>query len=166
MSCCIDAKLIQTGREVIDALRHSGRSVVTAESCTAGLVAACLSYGSEASQCFHGGFVVYTKAQKSVVLGVDERLLVEQGAVNAEVARQMAEGALQRSQAAIAVSITGVLGPDPDEDRNPPGLIYLGLAQRGRLSCTERYEFAPSPPDRLRQQVVLQALEALRQATR
>ena len=152
-----------TGRAeaVMQRLRHSDLTVVTAESCTGGLVAACLTCGKEASSCFHGAFVVYTKRQKSQVLGVDQKLLAEEGAVNSEVARQMAEGALQKSQASLALAITGVLGPDPDEDGNPPGLVYLALARRGSPTHVIRQDFSPSPPDVVREQTVLRALGLL-----
>ena len=161
---CIHENLIDEAQGVINTLRAAGLTVVTAESCTGGLVAACLSHGKDASTCFHGGFVVYTKTQKSDALGVDSTLLREQGAVNAEVARQLAEGALQRSQASLSVAVTGVLGPDPDEDDNPAGLIYLGLAQRGKATVLVRHQFSSGTPDCIREQTVLQALELLRQA--
>jgi nicotinamide-nucleotide amidase len=160
---CIHQNLIEEAEAVIETLRASNLSVVTAESCTGGLVAACLSHGKEASTCFHGGFVVYTKAQKGDVLGVDRTLLREQGAVNADVARQMAEGALRRSQASLSVSVTGVLGPDPDEDDNPAGLVYLGLAQRGGPTVLIQHEFSSGSPDLIREWTVLKALELVRQ---
>jgi len=142
-------------------LRHSDLTVVTAESCTGGLVAACLTCGKEASSCFPGAFVVYTKRQKFQVLGVDQKLLAEKGAVNSEVAQQMAEGALHKSHASLALAITGVLGPDPDEDDNPPGLVYLALAQRGAPTHVIKHDFSPAPPDSVREQTVLRALDLL-----
>lgn len=145
-------------------LRKSGLTVITAESCTAGLVAACLSHGKDASTCFHGAFVTYTKTQKAEVLGVNTALLRQEGAVNAEVARQMAEGALKRSQASLSVSVTGVLGPDPDEDQNPPGLVYFGVAQRSKPTLTVRHEFSLTDPESVREQTVVKALELLNQA--
>ena len=161
---CIHENLIAEAEAVIESLRGSGLTVVTAESCTGGLIAACLSHGKDASSCFQGGFVVYTKTQKHEVLGVNGRLLSERGAVNGEVARQLAEGALERSQACLAVSVTGVLGPDPDEDGNPPGLIYLGLARHGKPTTVVGHESAEADPDAMREWTVLKALELLRQA--
>ena len=165
MQCCINEKLTGKAEAVMQRLRHSGLTVVTAESCTGGLVAACLTHGKEASSCFFGAFVVYTKQQKTQVLGVDAKLLAEAGAVNSEVALQMATGALQKSQASLALAITGVLGPDPDEDGNPPGLVYLALARRGSPTQAIRYDFSPSPPDSVREQTVLQALDLIARAT-
>lgn len=164
MRRCIHENLIEQAEAVMDLLRDSNLAVVTAESCTGGLIAACLSHGKDASACFHGAFVTYTKTQKGEVLGVDSRLLREEGAVNTEVARQMAEGALKRSQASLAVSVTGVLGPDPDEDGNPPGLVHFGLAQRGKPTVLVGHEFSPTDPDSVREQTVVKALELLSQA--
>jgi nicotinamide-nucleotide amidase len=108
-----------------------GWSVVTAESCTAGALAHHLSKGEGASQHFHGGIVAYTKDMKIAALGVSAALLKEKTAVCAEVAAAMAEGALSRSPADVAVSVTGVAGPEPDEDGNPVGLIYCAVARHG-----------------------------------
>jgi nicotinamide-nucleotide amidase len=72
---CIERQLVGRAQPVIDALRAAGLSVATAESCTAGLIAAILSHAQNASDCLHGGFVVYTKANKAKVLGVDRALL-------------------------------------------------------------------------------------------
>ena len=162
--CCIDESLTGKADSVIRRLRKSGSTVVTAESCTGGLVAACLTHGKEASACFQGSFVVYTKQQKNQALGVSEELLREAGAVNSEVAIEMAEGALHRSTASLSIAITGVLGPDPDEDDNPPGLVYLALARRGQPTLVARHDFSPAPPDSVRQQTVLVALELLERA--
>jgi PncC family amidohydrolase len=104
---CIERELVGRAQPVIDALRGAGLSVVTAESCTGGLIAAILSHAQNASDSLHGGFVVYTKANKSKVLGVDRELLESQGAVNEEIAHQMAQGALKRSAASVAVSDGG-----------------------------------------------------------
>lgn len=142
-------------------LRRTDARVVTAESCTGGLVAACLTHGKEASSCFHGAFVVYTKQQKHRALGVDTELLRDQGAVNTEVAIQMAEGALRQSHASLSLAITGVLGPDPDEDGNQPGVVFLALARSGAPTQVVRHDFSPSPPDSVRQQTVLAALDLL-----
>jgi nicotinamide-nucleotide amidase len=147
-------------------LRESELTIVTAESCTGGLVAACLTHGKEASASFQGAFVVYTKQQKNRVLGIDEKLLAEEGAVNSEVALQMAEGALHRSEASLALAITGVLGPDSDADGNPPGLVYVALARRGSPTHVVRHDFSPAPPDSVREQTVLKSLQLLGQAAR
>lgn len=131
-------------KDVLAQAKACGLTLVTAESCTAGRLAALLSDAPGAANYFHGGFVTYTKEMKAAVLGVDAGLLREKGAVCAEVAQQMAQGALARSPADIAVSVTGVAGPEPDEDGNPVGLIYCALAERDapqrqavRLQCRD-----------------------------
>lgn len=164
MGYCIDEELSSRAQSVVDVLRKSGLGVITAESCTAGLLAAALSLGTEASQCLHGGFVVYTKAQKTAALGVDAGILKSQGSVNAEVARQMAEGALRHSRATVAVAITGVIGPNPDEDNNPPGLVYMAAARSGRPTEVIRHDFGKRDPDEVRRETVLNALDLLLRA--
>lgn len=161
MTGCIESDLASRAQPIVDALRRSGRSVVTAESCTGGLLAAVLSHAEAASECLHGGFVVYTKAQKHAALGVAEGEMQLHGAVNGEVAKQMAEGALRCSPATVALSITGVLGPNPDEDGNPPGLVYLGLAEAGKPTLTVRHDFGKADPDYIRKETLSRALDLL-----
>jgi nicotinamide-nucleotide amidase len=156
---CIERQLVGLAQPVVDALRIAGLSIVTAESCTGGLIAAVLSHAQNASDCLHGGFVTYTKANKAKVLGVDRTLLEAQGAVSAEVARQMAEGALERSPANVGVSVTGVLGPDPDEDGNPAGLAYFAVSREGTPTVVSRRDFKQMQPDDVRRAAVVYALE-------
>src|SRR5688572_33306247 len=99
---------------LLERARQAGVTVIVAESCTAGLLSQVLADAEGASQFFNGGFVTYTKEQKTRALGVSAAVLREQGAVNGEVARAMAEGALARSAAGISAAITGVAGPEPD----------------------------------------------------
>jgi nicotinamide-nucleotide amidase len=105
----------------VERLRAKGLSLVTAESCTAGLIAAVLTHIPRAAECFQGAFVAYSKKQKVTALGVDETLLREKGGVNPETAAQMGVGALKSSPAILAIAVTGLLGPDADEDGNPAG---------------------------------------------
>lgn len=116
---------------LLDEAKRDGLTVVTAESCTAGLMCQVLSDAEGAAEYFHGGFVTYTKEQKSRALGVPWSVLREQGAVCATVARAMAEGALRHSGADIAAAITGVAGPAPDEDGNPVGRVCIAVVRRG-----------------------------------
>jgi PncC family amidohydrolase len=124
--------------------RRRNLTIVTAESCTAGKLSALLSEASGAAEHLHGSFVTYTKANKVKALGVDPGLLKAKGAVCREVAVAMAEGALHRSPADVAVAITGVAGPDPDEDGNPrrSGLHCRGARRTcasARRTKTRRY---------------------------
>src|SRR6185295_18583482 len=125
-------ELKQFANALMERARRAGLGIVTAESCTAGLMCQVLADAEGASTFFHGGFVTYTKQHKSRALGVPETLLREKGAVCADVARAMAEGALEHSKAGIAAAITGVAGPEPDEDGNPVGRVCIAVARRGR----------------------------------
>ena len=124
-------ELAKAAEHLLQLARRAGLTIVTAESCTAGLLAAVLSTGTGASELLHGGFVTYTKANKSAALGVPQDLLREKGAVCVEVAQAMAEGALARCPADLSVAVTGVAGPLPDEDGNSVGLAYIAVARRG-----------------------------------
>ena len=114
--------------QLIRALEKGGKAVVTIESCTAGALAVRLARQMGAGSTFHGGFVVYTKAQKTAAVGVPQQLLQSQSAVSALVAVSMACGALARSPADVALAVTGVAGPAPDEDGNPVGLVFVAAA--------------------------------------
>jgi nicotinamide-nucleotide amidase len=162
--CCVDGQLAARAQPVVDALRRAKLWVVTAESCTGGLISAILSHGKQASDCLHGGYVVYTKSHKTAALGVDAELLESRGSVNAEVACQMVLGALGRSPANIAISVTGVLGPDPDEDGNPPGLVYLAVCRSGEAPVVVQRNYDASDPDAVRREVIIEALGMLQRS--
>jgi nicotinamide-nucleotide amidase len=161
---CVNPQLTAKAQPVVDALRRAKLFAVTAESCTGGLIAAILSHGIQASDCLHGGFVAYTKTKKAAVLGVDRALLETRGMVNSEVARQMVLGALDRSPADIAIAVTGVLGPDPDEDGNPAGLVYFAVCRRRQVPMVVQRNYDGSAPDAVRCAAIIQALEMLRQS--
>ena len=114
-------------RRVVDAAAARGLRLATAESLTGGLVAARICEVPGASAVFTGGVVSYTHEVKRSLLGVDAELLEQRGAVDPEVARQMAEGALRACGADLAVATTGVAGPEP-HDGQPVGTVWLGLA--------------------------------------
>ena len=113
---------------VEDLLREKGLTLGCAESCTGGLIAKRMTDLSGVSAVFRGGVVSYATEVKHTVLGVDQALLDEFGAVSEPVARAMAEGARRVLGCDLAVASTGVAGPDPDERGNPVGLVYLALA--------------------------------------
>ena len=126
---------------VVEAAHERGLTLATAESCTAGALANLLANAPGAGEAFHGGFVVYTKENKSKALGVPAALIEKHSAVSAEVAKAMALGALERSPADVVVSITGVAGPEPDEDGNPVGLVHLAAARLDGLFLHEEHRF-------------------------
>src|SRR5262249_23463334 len=123
------ANLSRLAEHALEVAAQRDVSIVTAESCAAGKLAALLSEAPGAAERLHGSFVTYTKANKSKSLGISAALLERKGAVCREVAVAMAVGALVRSPASLAVSITGVAGPDPDEDGNPVGLVCIAVAR-------------------------------------
>jgi len=157
-------ELKQLADALIKRANEAGLGIVTAESCTAGLMCEVLSDAEGASQAFHGGFVTYTKEHKTCALGVAEGLLREKGAVCPEVARAMAEGALQHSKAGISAAITGVAGPEPDEDGNPVGRVCIGIARRGFPAREFERHYPDVGRDAIRQRAVADALKAMTEA--
>ena len=164
-SPCIHAELINLARRTAKAIKDAQLTVVTAESCTAGLVSVALSHADGASEVLHGSFVVYTKDNKAKALGVDKKLLIAKGAVCEEVAKQMALGALERSPGTLALAVTGVLGPDPDEDGNPVGLVYISTCAKNGSARTKEFFYEREGPDALRHRVTCDALEFLHAAS-
>ncbi len=122
--------LIERFAGLIDAARARNWRLASAESCTGGLVAAHLTEIAGSSAVFEYGFVTYANAAKTALLGVPPEMLEAHGAVSEPVARAMAEGALARSGADAAVSITGIAGPGGGTPTKPVGLVHFGLAQR------------------------------------
>ncbi len=127
---------------VLDRLRRHGMMAATAESCTGGLIAAALTAVAGSSDVVDRGFVTYSNAAKAEMLGVDPALILAHGAVSAPVAAAMAEGALQRSRAAVAVAVTGVAGPGGGMPGKPVGTVWFGLAIQGEAVLTEVQVFA------------------------
>jgi nicotinamide-nucleotide amidase len=124
-------RVMEAATEVLALAKAQKQTLVTVESCTSGLLAAVLSEAPNPSTQLHGGFVTYTKENKTAAPGVSPKILSAKGAVCEDVARAMAEGALERSPADGAVSITGGAGPDRDADGNPVGLVFIAIARRG-----------------------------------
>ena len=128
-------------RRVLEACRARGLMLATAESCTGGLVGGALTAIAGSSDVYDRGFVAYSYPAKAAMLGVPMTLVQEKGAVSAEVARAMAEGALARSDAQVAVAVTGVAGPGSDSQAKPAGLVHLACAMRGRATAHAVYRF-------------------------
>ena len=137
----VDDKLIETAGRLLELLRAHGRTLATAESCTGGLIAATLTAVAGSSDVLERGFVTYSNAAKSEMLGVPDTLIAEHGAVSAPVAEAMAQGALERAPVDLALSVTGIAGPGGATATKPVGLVLIGLATR--QGCKSfRYEFA------------------------
>jgi nicotinamide-nucleotide amidase len=149
-------------RLLIDEARQRSLRVVTAESCTAGLVAGAICSISGASDIFDRGFVTYSNRAKQEMLGVPGDLIADMGAVSEPVARMMAEGALENSNAHIAVAITGVAGPGGGTPLKPVGTVHIATARtnHGLRHTAEFFEFET------REEIQLAAVQAALQAVR
>lgn len=131
---------IQTlARLVIDDARERSLRLVTAESCTGGLVAAAICAIPGASDVFERGFVAYTNRAKQELLGISGDLIADLGAVSEPIARMMAEGALDHSHAHVAVAVTGVAGPGGGTPLKPVGTVHFATA-RANQSVQHRME--------------------------
>jgi nicotinamide-nucleotide amidase len=130
--------ILHDAESLLAACRARGIMLATAESCTGGLIAAALTAIAGSSDVVDRGFVTYSNEAKQQMLGVSPALLESHGAVSEPVARAMAEGALARSRAAIAVAVTGVAGPGGGSAEKPVGLVWFGLAHTGRPTQAER----------------------------
>ncbi len=159
----IDPEMLDDARSLLDGLKAAGLTVVTAESCTGGLVVASLTHHPGYSPQVLGGFVTYSNQMKHRLLGIDMALFDQVGAVSAEVAAGMAQGALARSGADLAVSVTGIAGPGGATPGKPVGLVWFGLARLRRPVITER---ALLPGDRasVRDASVRKAIALLRRS--
>lgn len=142
-------------------LKDRGLTVGTAESCTGGLLAKLLTDLPGSSAVFRGGVVSYTNGVKAGLLGVPQDLLDRYGAVSPQVAEAMAQGAKAALGCDIALSTTGVAGPDADDRGNPIGLVYLGLAWGDQCQVTE-FRAGPVERERVRRQAAQTALDLLR----
>ncbi|BDW85111.1 MULTISPECIES: CinA family protein [Roseicyclus] len=152
-----------TAADVLEALRRRGWKLATAESCTGGMIAAALTDVAGSSDVFERGFVTYSNASKTDLLGVRPETLATHGAVSEAVAAEMASGALDRSQAQIAVSVTGIAGPGGSEHK-PEGRVCFGLAS-GRKVLTETREFGAIGRAEVRAAALRHALTMVLSAT-
>lgn len=125
-----DPELLARAREVIEANLATGRTVALAESCTGGLVSAALTEIPGSSAVFERGFVTYSNEAKLESIGVNLDILQTFGAVSVAVAWAMAQGALVHSRADVAVSITGIAGPDGGSAKKPVGTVVFACAAR------------------------------------
>jgi nicotinamide-nucleotide amidase len=126
---------------LLDRCRAAKLKIATAESCTGGLVAGLLTEIPGSSAVVERGFVVYSNEAKQDLLGVPADMLAERGAVSEATARAMAEGALKGSRADLAVSVTGVAGPDGGTVEKPVGLVWFACARRGAATAAREERF-------------------------
>ena len=124
-------QLIEQARQVVEANRAAGKRIAVAESCTAGLVCAALTEIAGCSDVFEAGLVTYSDEAKVDLLKVSTDLLETFGAVSIATAWAMAQGALARTRADVAVAITGIAGPEGGSPRKPVGTVVFARARRG-----------------------------------
>ena len=152
-----DHEIREAAEQVLLTCRKKKLKVVTAESCTGGLIAAALTAIAGSSDVVDRGFVTYSNEAKREMIGVPWDAILGHGAVSEPVARAMAAGALGRSNADIAVSVTGVAGPGGGTDEKPVGLVHFGAVRAGFEPIAERHVF-PGDRDQIRRLTVLTAL--------
>ncbi|WBU61162.1 CinA family protein [Paracoccus albus] len=147
---------------ILEAARTRGMMIATAESCTGGLVAGALTEVPGSSDVFDRGFVTYSNAAKQQMLGVSAETLSRFGAVSEETAREMANGARTRSEAALAVAITGIAGPG-GSDHKPEGRVCFAVSSV-TVTQSETVEFGPLGREQVRAASVAHALSLLERA--
>lgn len=134
----------------------AGKTLVTAESCTGGGIGAALTAVAGSSAVYKGGIISYTNWMKETFLGVDPELLKEKGAVSAQVAEAMAEGARIRMCSDVAVSVTGLAGPGGDEFGNPVGTVFVGYSDCN-TTCSRQFLVA-GDREKVRAESIIEAL--------
>ena len=152
-----------TATSVLIAYRKRGLRIATAESCTGGMIAAALTDVAGSSDVFERGFVTYSNDAKQELIAVPPAILTKHGAVSAETAEAMARGALARSRADVAISVTGIAGPGGGSVDKPVGLVWFGVARKVGENLTVREVFAGDRAA-IRQAAVARALELLEDA--
>jgi nicotinamide-nucleotide amidase len=158
--------LIERAAALLALCRNRGLKLATAESCTGGLVAGLLTEIPGSSAVVERGFVVYSNLAKQEMLGVPEATLIQWGAVSAATAQAMVEGALARSAADLAVSVTGIAGPDGGTAEKPVGLVHFAATRRGGQPSGLERRFGPLPRAAIRLAAIETALEMLEAAAR
>jgi nicotinamide-nucleotide amidase len=137
----MDEHLHLAAKALLARMSQAGLKLTTAESCTGGLVATFICSVPGSSTVFERGFVTYSNEAKVEMLGVAAGLIAQHGAVSAEVAIAMAEGALAHARADLSISITGIAGPDGGSAEKPVGLVHFAAARKGRPVIFEEKRF-------------------------
>lgn len=156
--------LIASAEQLLTACRTRELKLATAESCTGGLVAGALTEIAGSSDVLDRGFVTYSNAAKTDMLGVAPPLIDRHGAVSAAVALAMVEGALKHSAAHVAVAVTGIAGPGGGTDQKPVGLVYIAAHRSGAEPVVQRFQFASGDRHTIRMDAVREALRLAQEA--
>ncbi len=161
-----DATIAGLSQVVVERYTRSGMTIATAESCTGGMIAAAITAIAGSSAVLDRGFVTYSNAAKQEMLGVSAETLCAHGAVSEQTAREMALGAIRLSNADVAVSVTGIAGPGGGSPLKPVGLVFMGVAVRGKTCAVAEFRWRDARMDRaaIRAATTLEALDALLRA--
>ena len=156
----MDNALFELAERLGQSLKAKGHKIATAESCTGGWIAQAITEIPGSSAWFDGGFVTYSNNAKVQMLGVNPKTLEEYGAVSAEVAKQMAAGALANSEADWAVAVTGIAGPDGGSEAKPVGTVYVAWQGKNGGVKVERLQLS-GDRHQIRKQAVENAMEGV-----
>ena len=148
----------EPGKQIIDLLTEKKKTIVTAESCTGGMIAAALTDIPGASAALYGGYVTYANTAKTRMIHVQARLIRDYGAVSNQVARAMADGARNTAHADFAVAVTGIAGPDGGTVHKPVGLVYVAVSSELATVVIE-HRFGDLGRDAIRKASVVAALD-------
>ena len=154
-----DAGLAERIEELASRLTNLGWKLSTAESCTGGWIAKCCTDRAGSSRWFERGFVTYSNEAKRDMLGVDETVLEQAGAVSLEAATQMVSGAVARAGTETAIAVTGIAGPGGGSDDKPVGSVWLAWSIQGSVEAELKH--FPGDREAVRRQTVLHALQGL-----
>ncbi len=152
--------LMAQAEQLLESARQRKLKIVTAESCTGGLVGGLLTAIAGSSDVFERGFVTYSNASKITVLGVPAPLIAAHGAVSEPVVRAMAEGALAHAKADLAVAITGIAGPGGTAEK-PAGLVHFAAARKNKPVLAVEQRYGDIGRNKVRMKSVAFALELL-----
>jgi nicotinamide-nucleotide amidase len=155
--------IIKAAEHLLETCRRKGHLIATAESCTGGLIAGALTAIAGSSDVVDCGFVTYSNDAKTRMIGVPEVLIRQYGAVSRDVAVAMAEGAIARSRAHLAVAVTGVAGPGGGTSAKPVGLVWLSAATRDGHVTTRESRLGDIGRDQVRLATVSDALAMLQE---
>lgn len=155
----MDKTLTEAAAALLERCRSNGLKLAIAESCTGGLISACLTEISGSSDVVERGYVTYSNVAKSEMLDVPVALIATEGAVSEAVAIAMAEGALSRSHADLSVAVTGIAGPGGGGEDKPVGLVHVAASGAGRKTLHRRCEFGDLGRRKIRERTVMEAFD-------
>lgn len=137
----MDNDILVLAQQVVILSKERGIRIAMAESCTGGMVAAALTEIPGSSEVLERGYVTYSNLSKQQMLGVSSLQIEQHGAVSAEVAMAMAEGALHASEATLTISLTGIAGPSGGSEAKPVGTVFIACAMKGKNTLVQRHLF-------------------------